>query len=260
MQQHHLILDRSLGRFHKAPETDFLGACILPVFAIDGQAVNPLGTAFAISTTGILLTAAHVIERNRGGELFVLYESKEVGSVRLPVEAFKSHPEADIGVLKTGCPRTDTGNAGYNLLPFSSHLPEVGQECAAWGYGTMDPTLLVNNHLGARWSLDVTVGEVEVVYPRMRDVAVFSFPCFQTNQLLPGGMSGSPVATGDGRVVGVASKSFDDDPDYGDGSNTTHVTLLARALEIELPMSLDGTPAYRTLGELAEAAWVGFED
>jgi len=55
--------------------------------------------------------------------------------------------------------------------------------------------------------LTATRGKIEEVHPVSRDAVRLNFPCFLTDARYDAGMSGSPVASDDGRVVGVVCSS-----------------------------------------------------
>jgi S1-C subfamily serine protease len=271
-----LLLEVSFesGEFQLVPATnDRLGTCIVPVLGIIDDRPILLGTAFAISRLGLLLTARHVVEDYLKGidddpedpsRLLVLFESSvpiqgkkdSVFGSLFPVATVAWHPVADLAILQTEVPKHSGGRAFYAPMALHVGLPHVGQRCAAVGYAHMALSGHISEGtLDYERQLAVAQGKIEDVHPEQRDSSRLNFPCFLTDARYDRGMSGSPVAIDDGRVAGVVCSSTE--PSEGQ-PYTSYATLLKPALEIAVPMRRGpGTPTKPTsVAELADAGMV----
>lgn len=179
------------------------------------------GTAVVIAPC-LLLTARHVIDHHwrrfgngdvpvEGEGHFLLYarhyhSSPDVGIV-WTVTRFWVHQTSDLALLfvQSGAPEC----AGYTWkLPRLQLVPPgIGTKVAAFGY--RESTTIIDRHedslLTVTWNEKPTtsLGIVTEIYPDRRDSVMLNFPSFQTDARFEPGMSGGPVFSDQGELVGI---------------------------------------------------------
>lgn len=121
--------------------------------------------------------------------------------------------------------RRDSPTAGIVPKPMtiSCAEPSVGQECVALGYPQKPDE--------RQYILQGSRGRIEEVHSSKRDSSLSTFPTFRTNGLYLPSMSGGPVATFDGRVVGVVSSGIE-----SDGEPIGYGALVAPILELSVDL------------------------
>lgn len=267
------------GDYQLVPvETNGVQEAIVPVVLWDGVELRCHGTAFAISASGLFVTARHVVndfleqfaEATLHGQagLFILYESNyplpptedepdvpaSFGGL-FPVLGVAQHPTADLAVLRVAVPRRNGQPVRFPTLGVHVGLPRVGQLCTAIGYGYMK----LGEQIGTKASkstsltivdyerqLAVSRGDVVAVHPVRRDLGLLNWPCFQSRARFAGGMSGAPVITEYGVVVGAVCTCTNEAP------WTSTVTLLGALMVLHVPPVDDKGHIGRGLVELAE--------
>jgi hypothetical protein len=187
---------------------------IMPVVALSGTCLRPLGTCFAVSNNGLLLTARHVIEEALapsrlpdGGvvdcwSVGVIYvaESESNGSVEdliggfLPVSLIYTHESLDIAVMLVPLPVDTRVNEPLRMpcLQLSPGLPKVGSLSFAVVYHAMEWECTERTHQIFQ-SYSASRGAVQAIHFPVRDRAVLPFPCFEVAARYDQGMSGAPV-------------------------------------------------------------------
>ena len=207
---------------------------IMPVVAMKGQYLRGVGTCFAISSQGLVLTARHVIEdaleidergEKKDPDLWIgtLYAAapgpEDVG--RVPdllgglIRAQKVHysESHDIALMHLSLPkRRETGETlRLPQLKLGMRIPQEGESCVAIGYHAMawgQATGVYTHEVVQSYS--ASQGRIGSVHVVKRDDVLMNFPCFQTDCKLVGGMSGGPVIEGvNGSVIGIVCSSFD---------------------------------------------------
>lgn len=257
-----VLADFSAAEFVTPPKTPHtIQQGVMPVVAMRGNQYRPLGTAFAISSQGILLTARHVVDeglnfpggwgpkealRDTGDwTLGVLYVREPLPGEQLdtdlfggflPGRAVHMRSDLDIAALTVELPiNVDTGEPVRLLASrLSPGLPAVGSHCFAVGYHSMrcqtgDPA--DDGGLAIHQSLSVSRGQVEALHVPRRDAFNLPFPCFQCSARFDGGMSGGPVIGDNGAVIGVVCSSFGTTEA---GGHTSYASLIAPALMLEI--------------------------
>lgn len=239
---------------------------IVPVVGWNGDELVCLGTAFAIDESGVFVTARHVVQdwvtefqaRTHQGSagLYVLYESdRPVGHAAqgasatlggpLAVGSVSWHPDADVAVFHAQTPYVGGERVPFPTLELTVAMPRRGDQCFAVGYARMHIEGAVRPRLGGDASLisvdydrqlAATRGSVEQVHPDRRDNFRLTWPCFLTDARYDKGMSGSPVLSDDGRVIGVVCSST---PEVPDQPFTSYATLTAAILPIHLELAGD---------------------
>lgn len=226
-----------------------MGQSIVPIVSIaDGQP-HGLGTGFFVSTTGLLITAAHVLSdyiRPQDGELGVLLRGNKLlgeSDFRfVPLEWGMMLAREEENPLPFAPPNikfeTDTAICKIMSLPNGEpHQPlsiiqpgirgtglASGKKATAIGYGSMQD-------LGGKFALHVSKGNVLEHFPdnRTRREAPAPGACFTASLRLPSGMSGSPIFDDEGIYVhGVVSRGYD-------GENYGYGTMLAESINLPIP-------------------------
>lgn len=255
-----LIADFKDGNFSAIPSFPHpTQRSVMPVVAMKGNTMRPVGTCFAIANQGLVLTARHVIDDALGlsdgaqwdGEtwLAVLYAAEpeegddaDVLGGPLPVEKVNFFPSFDIAVMHLKLPvRVDTNEPlrmpTHRLSP---GIPREGEYCFALGYHSMnwkgsDEGLC---SIEIRQSYSISRGQIKQVHFPRRDNYSHTFPCFEVSARFDGGMSGGPVIGETGSVVGVVCSSMGDPDDEG---HISYVSLIGGALFLQLEaITLDG--------------------
>jgi len=246
------LLDFSSESFIEIGKTpDPSQMSIMPVVAVKGEEVRPVGTCFAISNHGMVLTARHVIDDALGlinGQpsdkkqwIGVVYmakptpddETKDLVGGILPVNKIHFNPELDIAAMHLNLP-TNTNTSKSLRMPCSvlgTGFPDVGESCIGIGYHLMDwePANDGFHDYNVAQSFSATSGEIKKVYVPRRDSVSLSFPCFETSARYDGGMSGGPVINQKGSVIGVICSSFGDPEGEG---HISYASLVGPALLI----------------------------
>lgn len=198
---------------------------IMPVIAVRDNQFRPVGTCFAITNHGLLITAKHVVEDALGFTgrnelelgpsypdcwLQVIYSSDEInedGSSLggpLPINRVFFNNDLDIAVMHVQLP---TNKQTEKLLRLPASLlspgtPDTGKMCFGIGYHSMD-WIPENQGYKVIQSFSASRGTVEDVYFPLRERGRLRFPCFRTTAKFEGGMSGGPIIGEDGGVIGV---------------------------------------------------------
>ena len=200
---------------------------VMPVVAMKGDKVRAVGTCFAISSQGLVLTASHVIEDaleiDDGGEradpdigIGVLYaaetgEGNMLGGL-LPARKLYFTRDFDIALMRLNLPISRETDKPILMpaLRLGTRIPRVGERCAGIGYHAMDwqqATGIHTHHVKQKYA--ASQGHVREVHIDGRDKYLMKFPCFQTDCEFVGGMSGGPVIEfRTGAAVGVICRSF----------------------------------------------------
>ena len=200
---------------------------IMPVVAMKGDYVRAVGTCFAISSQGLVLTAGHVIKDalaiDAAGEMAdpdmgigAVYAAETGKDIKLggPLPARKLYftNDFDIALMQLRLPTNAETGKPLHMPQFrlGTRIPQVGEECVAIGYHAMDwqrATGIHTHDVAQKYS--ASRGRVRQVHLEGRDKSLLKFPCFETDSKFVGGMSGGPVIEGQtGSAVGVICSSF----------------------------------------------------
>jgi len=214
------------------PSSQFGGLiqqCVFPLIVKVGDEIDVVGSCFAISSNGLICTAAHVLlEANsramrrksaKGGyyshyEFYALYASNELSDVSgatvgglIPVDRVWAPEELDIGFGWLRVPRKIHDKS---LLPIHSVrirpiIPDAGMEIFGIGCHSMKASIKKSDDSIIQYSQEtaISAGVILDVYPLFRDRGFLSFPCFRTDALFEHGMSGGPIFDHSGSVIGV---------------------------------------------------------
>lgn len=249
-----------------------LQTAVMPVVAYRGAELRILGTGFAITNSGLMVTARHVIEECLEissinsfvpgledqwgiGALYIAEPSPEddmlpdpetglkglFGGI-LPSSHFYPMKDFDMGLLQLQLPvRVDSGAPiRVPALQLSPGLPNDGDIVLALGYHSMKVESNVDGFSvkhSIRQPLAATRGAIQAVHFPRRDSVSLNFPCFQVDAQFEGGMSGGPIININGGVIGVICSSFDNG---GDGGHISYGSLIAPLLTAQVQAMHEG--------------------
>lgn len=212
---------------------------VFPLLTKVDNHLLPTGTAFAISSTGVLMTALHNVRESlkhhpRGQSLLQreeLPEHLDLGRIGLfalhnhwvdrerlqinlwSIEGGHGAPPSDI--LLT--PTRFQDHFPFQHLRLSFTLPRVGSKVTCLGYSDAqipDGALSIEDLKAGRiddWfthyqhKLVAVEGKVRYVFSQRFLPSYLTGPCFVVDSEVRSGMSGGPVLNSDGDVCGVVS-------------------------------------------------------
>ncbi|KER83343.1 hypothetical protein GW16_14930 [Xanthomonas arboricola pv. celebensis] len=190
-----------------------------------GEILLPLGSAFFIAPF-IALTARHVIDEI--SERFHGCKIHEIsGDMRFGIDLAIQHPKHGLmkwAVMAYGYTSTiDVAALIVELraperLPegFEWHTPSLSfkqaaleERIVALGYPQSSHRL--HDVRGAKICTNPreSQGVISQVHDLIRDSSMMPYPCYETNARIEGGMSGAPVFSRQGHVIGVVDSSFE---------------------------------------------------
>ena len=206
---------------------------VMPVVAMKGQRLRGVGTCFAISTHGLVMTARHVLEDalelDDNGEkkepdqwIGVLYAAEPEPDSRnipdligglLPANNIFYSESHDIAVMHLNLPKNKTTGETIRVpqLKLGIEVPQQGEICVGLGYHAMSWSQMTegNHTYEILQSYSASQGIVGCVHHARRDSVNLHFPCFEIDCRFDGGMSGGPVIDAkNGNVVGIICSSF----------------------------------------------------
>jgi S1-C subfamily serine protease len=160
--------------------TNYIQTCIKSVVTIKTDAGH--GSGFLVSSSGYIITNAHVIKDSIGME--ALFSS----GLTLPVQLIRINPKADVALLKIP-------GSGYAALSMDMGNPaeQVGSDVAAIGTPK-------NIKLGQTVTKGIISG--------MREFEDQVF--IQTDASINPGNSGGPLINKKGQVVGIVTSGYND--------------------------------------------------
>jgi len=175
-----------------------------------------LGTGFFITTTGLFVTARHVlldtfdshgVERYPIGIVQILPEGLYI---QRPILRCTSHRKADVAVgVAAPMKRKQDGKPLINpVLTLTFVPPDLDARVVTFAYPKHANEILDNAQI---ISLMPTWydGDVKEYYPTGRDRVLLPAPCYRTSIIIHGGASGGPVFSRSGCVFGVNSTGID---------------------------------------------------
>lgn len=184
------------------------------------DAPEVIGTATAVGTL-VLVTARHVLDG-------VDVESDSIAAVQIlpdrgaeymvwDVELAWLSNDSDLALLRLNANPTRSGEGRFSFasLDLDRSLPNVGDHVAAFGFrqGVVKATRTASGgrHVDLNSLLTASVGVVRDVHPVRRDQRL-PFPCFHIGARFDGGMSGGPVVSEAGKLIGVVCSGIEESP------------------------------------------------
>lgn len=244
---------------------------IVPIVRIFEDTIEVLGTGFFITSTGVIVTARHVIEANilapdkDRHEIGILHFLEEHFMYRrLVYSAFNS--PYDVAVCETQRYETPEGMGLVNkVAELSLAKLVVGDSISTQGYhdhSTLRPgrsavmhtiehegewvTDDLSREIKYRFAASVSVGQVLETFPNGRDRTMLPFPSFSSNLSLQGGTSGAPVFDQFGRVVGINCSELESE-------KISYHCMIEGLLGCKLPnivLGDENTPSTRSIQDL----------
>jgi S1-C subfamily serine protease len=234
---------------------------VMPIVAYHKDEIRPLGTCFAISNHGIVLTARHVIDEALsivpelgkmqpadGWWVGALYAAEPLphdtsGNLNggiLPARTVNFQNELDIAAIHLNLPTNTITNELLRMpaLRLSPGLPKKGENCFAMGYHAMTCDKGIVSAHSLTQSYSSSKGTINEIYLPRRDSSMLRFPCFETTSRFDGGMSGGPIIGENGNVIGVVCSTISAPDDI---RHTSYGSLIAPALLLQMEaMDNDG--------------------
>lgn len=237
---------------------------ILPIMSLVDDEIIPLGTAFAVTMDGMLMTAKHLFDeidtekmefKRRKGDgnykkmslhaLFVAGKNDDNsdymgGLWQIDHVWFDANHDIAFCWLNKGM-IGDQQLLLSSVLKLSFQPPKIGENTIAFGYygnnakytgEIRDGKTVVDYSQKTAF----TQGRVIEVFKEKRDSGFLNFPCFQIDSRFELGMSGAPVFNEKGSVCGIvcASTKMEDDQEY-----LSYASLLYPALIIKLGVKIE---------------------
>jgi len=228
----------------------------MPVVAFRGDEIMPLGTCFAISNHGLVLTARHVIDELKKlngkavpeegdwwiGALYVAEPTAQEQIIKnhlfgglLIANKIHSTESTDIAAIHLNLPRNISTNEFIHVPAFrlSPGVPLNNSLCFGVGYHSMEWNKIkkISNGFEISQKYSGSKGVVQEIHMPYRDKTNLTYPCFQTSSRFDGGMSGGPVFNESGGVIGVICSSFDN-PNQGE--YISYVSMIAVSLLLNI--------------------------
>ena len=229
------------------------GEAIIPLLEqIDSQRYRFIGTAFFITSTGVFVTAKHVL-------MAALDRSHPIATWQLippnqwlirSVDQLSSHSTADLAV---GVARPAAHSETHELLinprlRLIMRAHSVGNLVSTYAYPS---TIIRSTDAGQILSFQPGFYEGKILehLPNGRDTVILPGPCYRTSMIIHHGASGGPVAGPSGRVFAVNSTGID-------GTDDSYISQIDGILSLPITVGGDNGVEQITIGELAEQGMV----
>lgn len=258
---------------------------ITPIFklSLDGEA-KLIGTGFFVTSSGVIVTAKHVITDNIGpdgddiGGIAAIHFFDNHPIVR-PLAFSTLHPYYDLALCETWQIERPSGERLANLaLTLTLEAPTLGTPVSTHAYhdiasaveGEKYPTSAIcarmefcgvfaldpEKEISFSFNSRVSVGYVTSHFTNGRDAVMIPFPCFETDIPIYAGMSGGPVFDNKGRVFAVNCTRIE-------GTDIAYHTPLEGVLDLYVRNTTfadsEKIPRDRTIRELATLSAVSFD-
>lgn len=254
-------------RFTRVP-LGLMQSIVMPVMVMTADSTTLIGTCFNVATSGLFVTAKHVIDEAARVRAKLPHAWIGIGWSRpgsrekkkglqveiLEVVRYVVADPYDVALMWLETNRTGE----VKQFPRSSldfRVPDPGTSILAAGY-----TDLTQNWTGQRgvariYDVDVrcnaTYGFVEEIHPNRRDSFMINFPSFRANAKFAAGMSGGPMISGaSGGICGVVcSGTASDDAIL---AYTSYAALSVTLLGLGIAPELEGDQVVDILYNLVE--------
>ncbi len=139
-------------------------------------------------------------------------------------------PSSDVAIMVA---ELHENVAPPRIMRLGLEPPVLGENCLSVGYPKIEVGRAVETKATGSVALCTSRGRIEEVHESRRDSSLVTFPSFRTGALYPPGMSGGPVISVAGRVIGVVSTGMT----ASDGiPATAYCALSAGLIELEIPV------------------------
>lgn len=217
-----------------------------------------LGTGFFISTTGLFVTARHVLMdtfdaqgRQRYAIGMVQFLSENIYLPR-PVLRCAPHPIADVAVgVAAPMKRNKDGEPLTNPI-FTLTLVPPGGEARIMTFAYPKHTNVIDGDVQViNFCPTYYDGEIKEYFPKGRDRVLLPAPCYRTSILIHGGASGGPVFSRSGCVFGVNSTGVD-------GTDISFVSRINEIFDLTVDDAVigEGPPRSIPVIEIARAGGI----
>lgn len=177
---------------------------------------HPSGSAIAISDH-FALTAKHVVddyiakEAERGGAMVRAASalSEDHKQREWSIRASVTDAATEIALLYFGESGAPIKGLDFPVLEIAP--PATGTKAIAIGFAESTAEPLHGDAWEWRERPNISRGRITEVHLGGRDGVLMPYPSFATNNLVKGGMSGGPVFSEDGRVLGIVSSGIEDE-------------------------------------------------
>lgn len=221
------VPDLSPDHIHVFSELGASKGAVLLIAAVRGDDLLPWGTASLIAP-GIAVTATHVIDEYRQFytnsseiELMALgvvdntlqvWNVQRISTINLREIGSNHEFRSEICLLSIDhTSQSADQRITFSVFQPSWGMPRTGDVVFAFSIRSNQITNTYPEELNA--NLLISRGTVQEAFPQGRDRRNLPGPCFSTDMLAIGGMSGGPVFNSDGKLIAVVSSSmiFDDE-------------------------------------------------
>ena len=235
------------------------GHGIFPIVRYDVEGkMHLLGTGFFISTTGLFVTARHVLMdtfdaqgRQRYAIGMVQFLSENIYLPR-PVLRCAPHPIADVAVgVAAPMKRNKDGEPLTNPI-FTLTLVPPGGEARIMTFAYPKHTNVIDGDVQViNFCPTYYDGEIKEYFPKGRDRVLLPAPCYRTSILIHGGASGGPVFSRSGCVFGVNSTGVD-------GTDISFVSRINEIFDLTVDDAVigEGPPRSIPVIEIARAGGI----
>lgn len=225
------------------------GEAIIPLLElINGHRYQFIGTAFFITSTGVFVTAKHVLmaAQDRGHPIATWQLIPPNQWLIRPVDQLSFHDTADLAVgVARPAAHSETHEMLINprlRLTMRAHL--VDDLVSTYAYPS---TVILSTDAGQTLSFQPGFYEGHILehLPNGRDTIILPGPCYRTSMIIHHGASGGPVAGPSGSVFAVNSTGFD-------GTVDSYISQIDGVLSLPITMEEDNGVEQITVGQLAE--------
>jgi hypothetical protein len=189
---------------------------IFPIVRYDGDGhFHLLGTGFFISTTGLFVTARHVLMDtfdSKGRERYpigIVQFLPENIYIQRPILRCAAHRVADVAVGVAAPMNDPSGKPLTNpVLTVNLVPPDLNSRVVTFAYPKHSNRIIENvQHFDVRPTF--YDGDITEFFPSGRDRVLLPAPCYRTSMIIHGGASGGPVFSRTGGVFGLNSTGID---------------------------------------------------
>lgn len=205
-------------------------SAIVPIVTVDKQTSKTIfiGTAFYISTNGLLLTAKHNLfekENQVYDNLGVIHILPENKYILRPIIKYIYSEEYDISYLMPAEIKNKNGEIVTNhILTLTETIPVIDEQLSTYAYPNSK-----SYDSEIHFNADFFLGNFKEYYPD--GFSFLKHPCYRTSILIKGGASGGPVFNNSGQVFAVNSTGYD----LGEGEESiSFVTPISPSFNLEL--------------------------